>query len=240
MVRTPIRSLAPAFGAALVTVAGAASGAAVYDLADDFSLVSNPNGVWSYNQANSPLTHLVANWGGIGGESFWTTTDTAIFPPAWTKTVAAKPGTHDWAVGDVVVHSSNSSNANAGNVTWTAPAAGLLNIFGSAWEADIAAGRDANWTISLNGVALASHTGIDGVLRGDADAQFSNNILPAKSLTGHVVAAGDVVRFQVDTTTTFGHFVGIDLQIELLDIPAPGALAAFGVVGAIGPRRRRA
>lgn len=238
MLRFVSRAWVPVAGAALAAMAGTAQ-AVVFDLADDFSLVSNPNGAWSYNQGNSPLTALVADWGGVIGETFWTTTGTAVVPPAWTKAVTAQVGAHDWAIGDAIVHTSNGSSVAPANVRWTAPADGEIDITGTVWDAQFNAGRDASWVLFVDGASKAARGSIFGLLRGDASATFAANISLGESLTDIDVQAGDIVELAFFTSTSLGHFAGVELTIDFTEIPAPGVAAAFGAMGIAGLRRRR-
>lgn len=238
MLRMVSRAWAPVAGVSLAAMAGAAH-AEVFDLADDFSLVSNPNGPWSYNQGNAPLTVLVADWGGVIGETFWTTTSTAVVPPAWTKAVTAQVGAHDWAIGDAIVHTSNGSSVPPANVRWSAPADGEIDITGAVWDAQFNAGRDASWVLLVDGVTKAARGSIFGLFRGDASASLAANVSLGESLTDIDVQAGDVVELAFITTTAIGHFAGVDLTIDFTEIPAPGVVAAFGAMGIAGLRRRR-
>ena len=61
-------------------------------------------------------------------------------------------------------------------------------------------------------------------------------------LTDISVAAGDQITLSLITTSTFGEFTGVDLNIELAAVPAPPAIWLFGsgLIGLIGLARRNA
>lgn len=228
-----------AFGAALLSPVGigGTSAGTTFDLKNDFSLTMNPNGPWSYNLGGSALTALVGDWGGVPTLTAWTTTATAIVPPAWGIASAAVVGAHDWLPGDVVGHSTNGAGSTPANVLWTAPTDGFISITGRVWDAAFAPGRNANWRLALNGTILASGAGIAGTFRGDAAAQFANNIAMGQSLTNLPVIAGDIVRFDLLTTSAVGHFAGVDLSIAH-EIPAPAAALLLGLLPIAAARCR--
>lgn len=69
----PVKSLFAALAAAAVTVVPFASHAATYSAGPDFSIASNPNGVWSYGYESTlggPL-NLYDVSGTSGGNEFW-------------------------------------------------------------------------------------------------------------------------------------------------------------------------
>ncbi|MEX2306377.1 MAG: hypothetical protein WD738_02220 [Pirellulales bacterium] len=202
--------------------------ATIYNASADFSYAANPNGVWSYNVGLIPLPFVQSGWGGVPGEMFWATTLAGTVPPAWGKAATTPAGTTDWLPGDVIVHASNSGSGGAdqGNITWTSPGAGYIDISGKAWDAVHSPGRDDAWSLSLDGDVLASRPGIVGVQRGDAAADFANNLLPLKSLANLTVQAGDVLKFEVQKAAgCCGHFSGLELTVSLVPEP-PAALAA--------------
>jgi hypothetical protein len=220
----------------------ASRGATIYDASADFSYAANPNGVWSYNAGANPLPFVQANWGGVPGESFWATTSSGTVPPAWAKAVTSQPGA-DWLPGDVIVHATNPGGPGLGNITWTSPGAGLIDISGKAWDVVHSPGRDDAWRLSLNGDVLASRAGIVGVGRGAAAALFESNLLPLKSLTNLNVQPGDVVKFEMQNVSgCCGHFTGLELTVAF--VPEPSALVAAplmltSILGATLWRRRR-
>ncbi len=219
-------------------IAPAAWATVIYDVGTDWSNTSNPHGVWSYNQGTTPLTYRQANWGGVTGESFWTTTPTGTVPPAWTRAVINFGSFPGWQIGDVIGHSTNMGGGANANITWTSPAAGYIDISGAAWNAYHAAGRDDLWRLWVDGAVVAQRGSIISVARGSTDALFTNNLVPGGSLDHVLVAAGDTVVFQIQTLSSNGHFVGMDLTIGFDEIPEPGSLMLFGIGIALVAIRR--
>lgn len=210
--------------------------ATTYNLAADWSTSSNPNGAWSYNQGASPLPLFQNNWLATGLNA-WTTG--SGLPPSWSRSTISY-GTA--VAGDAVVHASNGTDAFA-NATWTSPVAGVIDISGQAWDVQHATGRDDDWSLLLNATVLATRASIVGVAKNSNDADFANNIALGQTLNGLAVQPGDVVTFQVRRiASSFGHFTGVELNIELvpepsaIDLLTPGALAVLAT--AIVRRRR--
>jgi hypothetical protein len=195
----------------------------VYSVGADWSLAANPNGPWSYNQGTSPLPFVQVDWGGVTGETFWTTTSSGIVPPAWAKAVTTIVAGR-WEPGDVVGHSTNGFGVTA-NITWTSPAAGWITLSGKAWDAGHAVGRDDAWRLYVAGDLVAQRSSVVGIARADDAALFSTNLQPGKGLTSLPVAAGDTVVFEIQATTSLGHFVGVDLTIDL--VPAPNHIVCY-------------
>ncbi len=228
-----------------------ASGGVIYDLRSDWSLASNPNGVWSYNQGTAPLPYTQAGWGGVP-ETFWATTSNSTLPPAWAKVQnqSSYSGTDKWEIGDVVGHSTTpiagAGPESLGNVSWTSPSAGAISISGRAWDAYHYTDRNDQWRLFVNGVMVAARGSVYGIEKSDSEALFTNNLEAGQSLDGWAVAPGDLVVFEIQSLTNAGHFVGVDLTIELEDrqtgeVPEPSmALPVLAVLAAgILARRKR-
>ena len=74
----------------------------VYDLESDWSDVNNPNGVWSYNNGNGPITNQVSDWLPnyfSTDQPAWARSDRDIV--SWFKSTNNK---EDFQVGDVITH----------------------------------------------------------------------------------------------------------------------------------------
>ncbi len=220
------------------------SAAILYDLEAAWSFAANPNGAWSYRVGTTPLGYVQADWGGLTGSTFWATTAVGTIPPAWGQ---VGPGNVLLAadVGDIVGHSSTDPDP-LGNVLWTSPGAGVIDISGQAWDAMHCCGRDDGWSVYVNDVLVAARSGTAGVGKSTASAFFINNLMPLQSLSGWAVNPGDTVMFQIATTTGIGHLVGVDLSINytpaeiVIPEPAPPllTLAGLALIG-LSARRRR-
>ncbi len=218
----------------------------VYDLATDWSTAANPNGVWSYNQGTTALPYTQLGWGGITGTTFWTTTASGTYPPAWaliTNTDFRYDAGH-WEPGMVIGHSTSAGGGALGTISWTSPSAGVITVSGSAWDAWHVDQRVDAWQLYINDILVAQRTDVTGIANTDAAALFANNLLPGQSLGGWAVSPGDTVVFQIQAITSLGHFVGVDLSVDLSDsaaVPEPSSaiLVLSALVGAGFVLRRR-
>ncbi|HEV2207862.1 MAG TPA: hypothetical protein VG167_03755 [Verrucomicrobiae bacterium] len=230
------RTLMPAgalgLAGALLAGLGAPVKAASFALVNNWSDTQNPNGVWSYNQGNSPITvSQPLFWGQVAWSYLWFG-DGAILrgsaPTGIDPFGTPVPPAHDWLPGDVMMHALSipyGGDSTFLNVTWTSPADGIIDIAGRAWDGLIIPTRDVAWSLSVGGQTIASRSSVFGLYRTDAAAQFSNNLLPGASLSGIPVTQGEVVRFQVATDTYYGEFVGVQEDITLNPVPEPAVLS---------------
>ena len=152
----------------------------VYDVAADWSDISNPNGVWAYGILNSSTylftpfdihTNTYINVGPplfTGNQPAWTdvqnTGDNGT-PEGLAKSLGiAQPGL-DFPLGRVGGHTPKSSNYLA--IEWTAPQAGTLSITGGLWiwassyaAGGVTYGRMEEASLYHNGSALFSDVNI--------------------------------------------------------------------------------
>ncbi len=223
--------------------------AVTYDLNADWSDVSNPNGVWSYNEGSNAMPHVAA-WDPTdegGTQPAWAVSgvkSSQEFLPVWFKSVLNEPFTHDWTIGDVVTHTTDANGIGHGpaNVTWTSPVIGTVDISGGVWMArDVFRGN--HWTLSLNGVPL---TGGD-IFSGDSfnrasPFNFAAGSGGASVLNNVPVTIGDVITLQIVKTSEQGDFVGVNFTIAAAAIPEPSSLALCTIAAAglsLGLRRKK-
>jgi hypothetical protein len=217
----------------------------IYDLADDWSVASNPNGPWSYNRAiDDPHPSVILDYYSNG-----------TMQPAW----AAEPwpsfghisvfmkhveyaGIDPILIGRVAMHPNDPANSPTGyanaaaNFGWVCPAAGTVAVEGGLWLYSPELGRTTDWSLTLNGVPFT------GGLLGPADPHDADSPMPltsgwggAPALQGIAVEAGDVIRFVMTRAAgnPFGTSTGLDFTIRL-DLGAgcnPADLASpFGVL----------
>ena len=183
-----------------------------YDLSKDWSSAENPNGVWSYNHGTSPITQSLS-WQGHTGWGYRRDAAGCIIRLDDPKPVRHR---YDMHKGDIVMHAlslPSQKDAQFVNVTWTSPAPGTIDIRGRAWDAAIAQDRDMTWSLRVGGRDVARRSSLRGVSREDREAQFSANQLENRDLNRIPVKRGTRVEFRLSTTTHYGHFAGLELQI---------------------------
>lgn len=219
----------------------------VYDLQTDWSDISNPNGVWSYNDGGGAIVNHVANY--LPG-SF------TNIQPAWVNAASgvghipswflSTNNIEDWLIGDVVTHTWDSST-NSGsstpdsNVTWTSPSAGIVNISGAVWLARNI-GRAVNWSLAVNGTTVTGGSLFDGDVYDRANPfSLASGAGGSGVLTGITVNAGDELKLSLATVSPAGEFTGINFGVELTAVPVPASIWLFGsgLLGLVGIARRK-
>ncbi|MCX5805515.1 MAG: VPLPA-CTERM sorting domain-containing protein [Proteobacteria bacterium] len=208
--------------------------ALIYDLRSDWSDVSNPNEVWSYNLNGSPLPSAIR-----GGDNWGTPQISWVTYPyghiGWFKSNGTEQFPHDWIAGDIITHTPSGPDYT--DITWTSPISGVASISGGVWHTRDW-GRTNNWYIYINGVQLASGS----VSSGGSDSR--NN--PSLFTTGYdldniSISIGDIIQLHLSGQGT-GDYAGVNLTIETstTPVPIPGAIWLFGpgLAGLAGLRRR--
>ena len=139
---------------------GASGSAFVADLGRDWSNTVNGNNGWHYNAGNVPLA-FQQNWLGFPA---WATGQVApnlspgIFKLDSADVIGGVLNCQSNDVGILSGDPQNSGTAGAANITWTSSVAGTIEIRGRVWNAEIAAARDNQYILKLNGVVLTSGT----------------------------------------------------------------------------------
>ena len=193
------------------------AGGGTYDLNRDWSDTQNPNGVWSYNQGDVPISVFQQFWWGQSGWGYLWLGDGCIIKGDYFEGLTDPFGgtigpAFDWQPGDVMIHGLSipyGGDSTFCNVRWTSPGDGMIDISGHAWDGQIFADRDMAWVLNVNGQPIAQRGSVIGLHRTDAGAQFESNLLAGNSLKNIRVKKGDVVEFRVMATTYYGHFLGI-------------------------------
>jgi hypothetical protein len=189
----------------------------VYDLKADWSDTQNPNGTWSYRWGGSLLVNNPFPWVGAGYSGCQPHTCAGFLSVPTIEKVSGSvksyapllsiyPGVIE--DGDVLVL-PGLLPGTGGNILWTAPESGTIDISGSLWSADESGTLcefnldgpmtlvPASWTLTRNGGALS-----DGTIRSticlisdprSSPDDFSLGSGGAAALQNIPVAAGDQV-----------------------------------------------
>jgi hypothetical protein len=212
-----------------IITAPSAVGQVIYDLNSDWSNTQNPNGPWSYNYNDSPITVFQTFWWGQAGWGNNYLGDGGILKGSSPAGMVdpfgqVTPPANDWQPGDVMLHALSipyGGDSTFLNVTWTSPGNGSISIGGRAWDGQIFSGRDVSWSLSVGGQILAHRSSVFGLYRTDAAAQFAANLSGPQSLDTIPVTQGEVVEFLVAAQTYYGQFVGLDETITFTPVPEP-------------------
>ncbi len=198
----------------------------MYNVADDWSDSSNPNGVWSYHvdgalaQSGTRIGDTFSN--PPGAPKIWANWHSTYV--GWSKSNGSEQGpnpTWDLKPGDVYGH---TTSFNIIEIRWTSPWAGTIHVSGGVWALrDI--NRWNNWQLDLNGVVKASGT------VGDGDPYSSSN--PAAIDLTLDVVVGDILAFSAvkNSAGSYGDYIALDLGVDPISVvPVPGA-ALLGILG---------
>lgn len=193
-----------------------------FNLANDWSDISNPNGPWAYTCGGIPLSSTERT------SDTWSTPQVSWGDlPGWFKSNGTEQFAHDWVQGDVITHTGSSE------IRWTSPVSGSVNILGGIWATRDISGRFNDWTISLNGAPLASGTvGAHDPYDRATPFLFSTGAGGASALTNLGVNVGDVVVLSVN-----GHgnviqdYARVDLTVNVTAVPEPKMLAFIAALG---------
>jgi hypothetical protein len=236
----------------LLQSAGPVPAAQIYNLTDDFSNTRNPNGAWSYNYNDSPISVFQTMFWGEAGWGIYNFGEACIIkgsaPSGPSPFGGDVPPPHDWVPGDVMMHAISlpyGGDTTFLNVRWTSPGDGLIDITGRAWDGEIASDRDVAWALIVGGQTFAQRSAVRGIFRTDTDAAFDSNLVGGNSLSSIPVTAGEIVEFRVMTDTYYGNFVGVQENItfvpEVKSVPLLVAgMAGVGLFRKFSPKHRRA
>ncbi|MBM4289920.1 MAG: hypothetical protein FJ135_17570 [Deltaproteobacteria bacterium] len=210
--------------------------AITYDLKTDWSDSQNPNGCWSYNYGDTPLTPSVHPWGpwGFQGPSdqyAWAkgpgvNSSDPLHTPAWLKLEYTMAEGCDAAIGDVLVHGTSpgiSWTSEPSNVTWTSNLTCVINISGGVWYVAEFLNRSMDWALYVKGNLVK----YGNVHHGDPYSRdnpflFVNGLGPGPM--SFRVVPGDAVRLYL--TKAPGYYaastVGVNLSINAVPAPTAG------------------
>jgi len=221
-------SLLPFSGASAVT----------YDVAADFSTVSNPNGAWSYGSSTT-LGGAFANFANAGVGVFgdpnsnigaWSMV-TGGAPVAFKNTSGATQvvsGSISLAAGQFALHPG--SLGEFAIARWTASTAGGV-LLSALFSGQDTVGTTTDVHVLLNGVSV-----FNGLING-----FGSLSSFASTLS---VSSGSTIDFAVgygSNATYWNDSTGLSASLSTTPIPEPSTLLLFGIalVGFAGTQRRK-
>lgn len=232
---------------ALIFVSAMSTFAQAWDLAGDFTTVTNPNGAWSYGFINNATNVFSAfgfarpwswapvttwSYGDGNGYSGSLGKNTNAFPVNWTGWGSSAKCWYIEA-GEMFLQSGDREHLAC--CRWTAPNGRTIRINAKAWSQSDCTGNSMSLTVLKNGQFLAGKS-VSGFM-GTKDGGFTDSIGPAPSqsfTTVIDVASGDTVDF-IHNWSADGwggnpfvwKTLGISVQI------APGASTACSTIGQI-------
>lgn len=215
----------------------------VFDAANDFSLASNPNGVWSYGFENTLGGSLqlfdvaTMNARGATGLDAWTSSHTGDTPTVMhngTNAPLTFGGTVTVPADGLLFHPG--PNGQFAIIRWTAPSAGNYDLDVSFRGDDFVGPTTTDVHVLDNGVSLFA----SGVTAYGPGPSFSSVVS---------VAAGDKIDFAVGVGTDGSYLfdsTGIEAIISpaISGVPGPASLTLFalgglGLLGLTRGRRKR-
>lgn len=224
--------------------------ASSFDAATDFSLGSNPNGVWSYGYSSTlggPFTpDIITKTTTAGNNNFssWQGNDMScgfcgpeIFPLVVKNTASTEQvtGTVDLLAGELALHPA--ANGEFAIVRFTAPTAGLFTIASTFEGRDVGGPQSPTGTTTDVHVLLNNAPLFTGEVTGfgaTSDQSFSPPLpLP--------LSAGDTLDFVVGVGVDrnfFDDLTGLSATISTVPEPASLLLLGSGVIGLAWWRRR--
>jgi hypothetical protein len=222
--------------AAVTLFAGVAHADTVYDAVADFSLGSNPNGVWSYGTGTPGSTTTLYTYSGTTFTShsnwnFWGTAQDDYHAVGLNSSGTAN-GTMAPTSDELWLHPGNS-NDGATEVIFTAPVTGFYDYSALFSRADSTNnGNGVNVYIYVNGMLI--HSGYIGTGTG---ASWS-------STDAGQLDAGDVLTFVVDRNGDYSYdSTGLKLTVTQLTAVSPEpssiALMGTGLISVAGAFRRK-
>ncbi len=213
--------------AVLAVAASTAHAGSLYDVAADFSVASNPNGVWSYGYENSLGSSLqlydvsTSQGGGIPGLEAWNSSQLDVLgtPGIGYNSTASDitSGTDFFPAHGVVF--APGPNGQYCVIRWTSPTAGTYDLLTAFSGNDFVFPTSTDVHVLLDGTSLFS----GGVYVFGPAASFTDTIS---------VKAGDTIDFAVGIGSD-GSFIGDNTGISATistfsGVPEPGSLTLLG------------
>jgi len=221
--------------AVILSAAGTSSLYATnYDLNDDWSDLSNPNGVWSLVKnhegdlftTNQPDYYNDGSNQNAWADDLW---GTLAHVPYWMK----------WNDdGLIYAHTPefDRTGTDYTSAVWTSPLAGPVEISGELWSTWVS-GRELSWQLKLNGTIISSALLVaDGTYDENNPFDLADGSGGAAALT-QTVEIGDTLELGLVSISENGN-LGDEVGLEFTILPEPSSLALLGV-GVLALVRRK-
>lgn len=207
-----------------------AAQAITFNAGADFSLTTNPNGVWQYGYSNSlgDSFNLYSDAINSFGLEVWRSNIIGLDPNfAYNSTAnTIDPGGILWEPGKLSFHPG--PNGQYSVLRWLAPSSGSFNVASTFTGLNYSQGTTTDVHVIYNGAPLFS--------------DFINGFGDSKSLTKTLlVSAGDIIDFAVgigSNGTYFSDTTGVDAIISSTNtdpsIPEPSSTLGLSVFATLG------
>jgi len=179
--------------------------AVIHNMAAQWSDVSNPNGLWSYQEGNTPIPHS-GYLEEIGGPVWYTPGSVAVA----FKVTVNNPSGYDLLSGDTGVHGGYGAPVN---LTWTCNVAGIARVRGNAWLVRNL-GRNMYWGIVVNGVEKTSGHLPAGIYSRAVPFDFQNGSGGPEALNFGISPGTTITLALWQDDSTWTDFVGVNFTID--------------------------
>ena len=207
----------------LLLVLGSTAGAQTWNLTNDFSPPSNPNGAWSYAEyAGGTFENLT--WQPTAGVY-------AVGPVLQDGAFIYKNTTGSPAYGIDPGQISLESDWGTAVARWTAPTTGIYDI-------NVAIGGTTATEGGGYGNNFAQYGGLNIGLVSQADTSFTNNVKTWTLTDVHLTGGQTVDAFVANPGYANGGNTQTSFTVAAVPEPAQFAVVGFGILGLLIRRRR--